>query len=133
LITFDIDTDDVSPITFDEITIEADTGTCGAGFDDDHISVINLYRGMYPNGTLVDSETLNGSSPVDFDGFGEILVPASSTQPMYVTVDLIDDNTNIGDCIAANITNIEAEDDDNDDVSFSIFPTTCTPNVINIV
>lgn len=133
LLTFEVDTDDVSPITFDEIQISADTGVCGAGFDDDHISVINLYRGVYPNGTLVDSETINGSNPVDFDGFGEILVPASSTQPMYVTVDLIDDDNNIGDCIAANVTNIDAEDDDNDDVPFVVFPTVCTPNQINIV
>ena len=91
MISFEIDTDDVSPITFDEIEISNVTN-----FDSTHVSSVNLYRGQYPTGTLVDSETLNGSqSIVQFDSFGEILVPASSTQPMYITVDLIDDNANV--------------------------------------
>lgn len=98
LLSFEIDTDDVSPIYFDEIQVSG-AGTCAANFNDNHVSIIQLYRGVFPNGTLLDSETVNGNGPVDFDNFSPVLVPASSTQPMYVTIDLIDDNANIGNCI----------------------------------
>ncbi len=128
LLTFEIETDDVSPITFDELTIAG-----VSNFDDDHISSVNLYRGVYPTGTLIDSDTMNGANDLDFDSFGDILVPASSTQPMYITIDLIDDNTNIGNVISAEITNVEAEDDDGDDVPFAIFPTTCVANSVTIL
>ncbi len=136
LITFEIDTDDVSPVIFDEIEVSSVTN-----FDSQHISSVNLYRGMYPTGTLVDTETLNGSqTSVQFDSFGEILVPASSTQPMYITVDLIDDNANVVaplNIVAAQITWFEAEDDDGDDVPFvpsaNIFPAWCSPNTITIL
>lgn len=76
---------------------------------------------------------MNGSNPVDFDSFGDILVPASSTQPMYITVDLIDDTTVVGNTVSASITNVVAEDDDGDDVPFTIFPNTCAPNTITIL
>lgn len=79
---------------------------------------------MYPNGTLVDSENLNGTTNVDFDSFGDILIPASSTQPFYVTIDIVDDTTNSGNIISAAFQNptgtttpaIECEDDDNDPI-----------------
>lgn len=57
-----------------------------------------------------------GSNPVTFNNFGSILVPGNSTQPMYVTVDLVSDNNNIGDCISAAVTNIQAQDSDGDPI-----------------
>ena len=93
-----------------------------------------MFRGTYPSGTLIDSETLNGSSTIlEFDSFGDVLVPASSTQPMYITVDLVDDNMNVGNQISATITNLEAEDDDGDDVPYTVFPTTCVANTLTIL
>ena len=78
---------------------------------------------MYPNGTLLDSEDLNGSSSITFDSFGDVLVPASSTQPMYITVDLVDDTSNVGTVVSAEFAStntIDAEDDDNDPVPYTV-------------
>lgn len=112
-------------------------GTCqdgsANGFDDTHISVVSLWRGLYPNGTLLESEDLNGATSITFDDFNEVLVPASSTQPMYITVDLVDDTSNNGSCISAEISSIDAEDDENDVVPFVIFPTSYVPNELNIL
>ena len=35
------------------------TAACSANFNDNNIAQVNLWRGMFPNGTLIDSEDLN--------------------------------------------------------------------------
>ena len=113
LIAFEIETDDVAPVTVDEFIL-----TGNANFNQNVVSQVSLYRGMYPNGTLVETDSLNGSSTsITFDQFGEILVPASSTQPMYVTIDLVDDSTNVTKVISASVSSVDAEDDDNDTIT----------------
>jgi len=118
---FQVETDEVSPAFLSEISID---GT--ADFATDHVSAISLFRGT-PSGThtLVEAKggfDINGNS-VTFDDFDEIEIPANSTQPFFVTLDIVDDPLIVGDTLELAVDTSPApdlEDDNNNDMIVNV-------------
>lgn len=118
---FQVETDEVSPAFLQEISID---GT--ANFDTDHVSAVSLFRGT-PSGTHTLVESKGGfdinSNSVTFDDFDEIEVPKNSTQPFFVTLDIVDDPNIVGDQIELAVDTNPApdlEDDNNNDMQVNI-------------
>lgn len=115
---FQVETDEVSSAFLQEISIEGN-----GNFDSDHVSAVSLYRGT-PSGThtLVESNGGFGinSNSINFDGFDEIEIPVNSTQPFFVTVDVVDDPTIVGDQVQLFVDtspNPNIDDDNNNDMT----------------
>jgi hypothetical protein len=130
---FQIETDQVSPAFLQDITFEGN-----GNFDQNHVSAVRLYRGV-PEGTntLVEAQgafDINGNQ-ITFDSFPEIEIPVNSTQPMFVTFDVVDDPTIVGDDVEVNIdTDVNdlpsLDDDDNDDMEVTV--NTQSPRTVTI-
>jgi hypothetical protein len=53
---------------------------------------------------------------ISFDDFDEVMIPTNSTQPFFVTLDIVDDPTITGDVVDLQINTVDIEDYDNDDI-----------------
>lgn len=68
---------------------------------------------------MIDEEggfDIAANGQIDFDNFDEIEIEPGSTQLFLVTVDIVDGTTVIGRTITAEVQDIEADDEDNDDL-----------------
>lgn len=118
---FQVETDSVSSAFLQEIAIE---GT--ANFDTDHVSAVSLFRGT-PSGTHTLVESNGGfdinSNSITFDNFDEIEIPLNSTQPFFVTIDVVDDPTIVGDTLALYVDQTplpKIDDDNNNDMDVNV-------------
>ena len=118
---FQVETDSVSSAFLQEIAIQ---GT--ANFDTDHVSAVSLFRGT-PSGTHTLVESNGGfdinSNSITFDNFDEIEIPLNSTQPFFVTIDVVDDPTIVGDTLALYVDTSPApklDDDNNNDMDVNV-------------
>jgi len=101
---FNVLTSEVSPVRIDSLTVGAATG-----FNTNQVAAVRLYRGVYPNGTLVDETSQFSTNSVTFNNV-DVEVPAQSTQPMYVTIDTVSTTGTIGPVAITSVLARDAED-----------------------
>lgn len=125
VVKFEIETDDVSWVFFEGVTLEGeidmDYDGNFAGFTDegsvnqDYITAIRLWMRTSAGYELLEAEggfdIENGV--VTLDDFDEVFVPVASTQEFLVTVDVADSDTITDDSFRFRVTATDIEDDDN--------------------
>ena len=119
---FQIETDEVSSATLNGITF-----TGSANFNQTHVSAVRLYRGT-PDGAyeLMESQggfDIEAGNAITFDDFEEVEIPVNSTEPFFVTLDIVDNSTLVGNAfnIAVGLVPLpDLEDDDNDDMQVTV-------------
>jgi hypothetical protein len=100
---FNILTSEVSPVRIDSLSVS------GTGLNSNQVAAVRLYKGVYPNGTLVDETSQFSSNAVTFNNVS-VEVPAQSTQPMYVTVDTVSTIGVIGNIVVSQVLARDSED-----------------------
>lgn len=101
---FNVLTSEVSPVRIDSLTVGAATG-----FNTNQVSAVRLYKGVYPNGTLVVESSQFSANSVTFNNVN-IETPAQSTQPMYVTIDTVSATGTIGPVAITAVLARDAQD-----------------------
>lgn len=117
-IAFNLLTDEVSPVRFETLVLQGNTE-----FNSNRVAAVRLYRGTYPNGTLVKEESQFAGNTLTLDDVN-IEVPAKSTQPMYVTIDTV---SITGAPISVEVASVIAKDaENNDSLTVAGLPTIST-------
>lgn len=114
LVMFEVETDDVSSAFINGFTFDIS----GSG-DSDHISAVRLWKKVTGGRELIDEEggfDIAANGEINFENFDEIEIEPSSSQLFLVTVDIVDDDNIAGDSFEGSVTDIEADDEDNDDL-----------------
>jgi hypothetical protein len=110
---FQIETDDVSGAEFKSLRIMNI-----AQFDEDWVETVTLWRETVNGWVEIESESGNDvDGDVTIDGFNED-IPMSSTEVFMLTIDVTSNEAFTGD-VEAEITEMELEDDNNDDIDVS--------------
>jgi hypothetical protein len=111
-IAFQVKADDVSDLYIQDITVEG-----SADFANTHISQVKLWNWVDGAWVLVATEggTKITSNSLVFDSFNEIKVMMGETMQFLVTVDIVNDVTNVGDTVSVLIPagGVTANDDNN--------------------
>lgn len=122
-IAFNLLTDEVSPVRFETLVLQGNTE-----FNSNRVAAVRLYRGTYPNGTLVKEESQFAGNTVTVDDVN-IEVPAKSTQPMYVTIDTV--SIASSNVISVEVASVVAKDaENNDSLTVAGLPTISTRDIM---
>lgn len=123
MLQFEVEAEQVSDITVDELTVYIDAN--GSAATNQEVADIKLYQGSVSESNLLDEESGSdlGAGSVTFDRMPDVNIAANATETFIVTVSFVDGDDAVSNSdYFARLTAISIEDDENDDVTVTSLP-----------